>query len=94
MVYSQSIGSEEVYFGSLDKDPTSTCSDNLLLRSFWPGHSAAEITVEFEEQFAVLFSSKLFLRVHLPYAFDKKAGKAKFVSDKGILEITLPVTRE
>ena len=63
----------------------------MLLRSYWPKHQAAELDLQFQEQFVIISSKTLFLNMHMPYPFDSTKGKAKFVKEECVLEITLPV---
>lgn len=62
----------------------------MTLRSKWPGHSSAEIQIEFSGQRAILSSTRLFLDLHLPFAFDETRGRAKFAKDTETLEVSLP----
>lgn len=91
MIYKQSLRAEEAYLGFSEKDPLSNSSSHMVLKSYWPNHSSAELTVDFEGQFAIIFSDRFFLKYHMPYQFDQARGNAKFVADKQTLELTLPV---
>jgi len=42
----------------------------------------------------VLQTKKFYLSQHFQYKTDYKKAKAEFVSDKGVLKLTLPVIRE
>lgn len=42
----------------------------------------------------ILSSTQYYLDFILPYPVNEKMGKAKFVSDKAVLEIELPIIRE
>ena len=62
-----------------------------MIKSYWPNHESAEINIEFDEQKIVLFSDRLYADIDLPYQIDEKKGKAQFIKDDKILEISLPI---
>jgi hypothetical protein len=93
VIYKQTLKAEEAYLGFTDKNPLSNSASQMTLRSKWPNHdSASQITIEFDKQRIILFSSELFLDYHMPYPFDHTKGSAKFVKDRKELLVTLPRT--
>ena len=90
VIYQQSLKAEEAYLGFTDKDPLSNSSSHMTLRSVWPAHCSAQISIESDAQKIILFSERLFLEYHMPYPFDFSRGKARFVKDKWQLEVTVP----
>lgn len=53
-----------------------------------------EISLDITEKAMVLQTKDFYLYEHFQYKVDSKQVKAKFISDKYILELILPVIRE
>ncbi|KAH0630724.1 hypothetical protein JD844_003907 [Phrynosoma platyrhinos] len=59
-----------------------------------PGMKASDITLDIREKFLDLRSPQKKLLLHLPHPVDAKNGRACFLQEKGILEVTLRMKRE
>lgn len=52
-----------------------------------------DIQIDLNDKQMVIQSNKYYLTQHFQYQMDCKRAKAKFISDKGILELILPIVR-
>ncbi len=52
-----------------------------------------DIQIDLNDKQLVLQTKKFYLMQHFQYKMDSKKAKAKFISDKGVLELSLPILR-
>lgn len=53
-----------------------------------------DIQIDLNEKQMVIQTKKYYLTQYFQYKMDCKKAKAKFISDKGVLELILPILRE
>ena len=97
VLFKQHVGTEDVFLGLSDKDPSSTHCDSLLVKVQLPDTKFANVQLDVKgatKQQLVVQSPNYYLSTMLPYPVNKEKGKAKFNSDKCILEVTLPTERD
>eukprot|EP00825_Cyclidium_porcatum_P000781 TRINITY_DN10314_c0_g1_i2.p1 TRINITY_DN10314_c0_g1~~TRINITY_DN10314_c0_g1_i2.p1 ORF type:complete len:301 (+),score=69.39 TRINITY_DN10314_c0_g1_i2:11-913(+) len=94
VLFKQNVGTEDVYLGLSNMDPTSTKCQELLIKIKLPDTQYKEISLDVNKNAIVLQCPKYYLHHVLPYTVKDKEGKAKWISDKCILEITFPIIRE
>eukprot|EP00356_Strombidium_inclinatum_P010731 CAMPEP_0170483280 /NCGR_PEP_ID=MMETSP0208-20121228/2972_1 /TAXON_ID=197538 /ORGANISM="Strombidium inclinatum, Strain S3" /LENGTH=217 /DNA_ID=CAMNT_0010756247 /DNA_START=3 /DNA_END=652 /DNA_ORIENTATION=- len=97
VLHKQHVGTEDIYLGLSDRDPSSTHCDSLLVKVELPGTKFANVDLDIKgptKQQLVVQAPNWYLSTMLPYPVNKEKGKAKFDSDKGLLEVTLPAVRE
>ncbi|KAM3137934.1 hypothetical protein pb186bvf_010015 [Paramecium bursaria] len=94
VMYKQSVAAEDVYGGWSGIDPSSLKCQALLLKIQLPNTKGSELQLEVYKQELVLQTTKYYLDYILPYQVQEKNGKAKWISDKFVLEIELPILRE
>ncbi|TNV74304.1 hypothetical protein FGO68_gene4406 [Halteria grandinella] len=92
--HKQHVGTEDVFLGLSDKDPSSMHCDSLLVEVWLPGAKVNQVQLDIQGQQIVVQSPFHVLKQFLPYPVNKDKGKAKFDSDKGILSVTLPVIKK
>lgn len=80
--------------GLSGKDPSSANCQEILYRIQLPKTTMKEISIDITEKAMVLQTKDFYLHEHFQYKIDSKQVKAKFISDKYILELILPVIRE
>ena len=83
--FKQHVGTEDVYLGLSDRDPSSTHCDSLLVKVKLPGQKFANVQLDVKgptKQQLVVQSPDFYLSAFLPYPVNKEKGKAKFDSDK------------
>jgi len=94
-MYRQAVGTEHAYLGSEDKDPSSTCCEDLILRIELPGtNSMAELDLDVQATYVRLESPLYKIAVYLPHKVDEERGKAKWDKHKENLTIYLPIIRK
>eukprot|EP00162_Nutomonas_longa_P008986 comp18946_c0_seq1/m.34805 comp18946_c0_seq1/g.34805 ORF comp18946_c0_seq1/g.34805 comp18946_c0_seq1/m.34805 type:complete len:188 (+) comp18946_c0_seq1:58-621(+) len=92
ILYKQLVGSHDVYLALDDRDPSSRCSDALLIKISLPTESSLKnMVLDVTGNFLSLKTETYFLPLPLPRKIDEKAGNAKWDSEKRILSITLPI---
>ncbi|XP_030065568.1 dynein axonemal assembly factor 6 isoform X2 [Microcaecilia unicolor] len=94
IVFKQRVGTEDMFLGMSRKDASTACCEDMLIKIKLPDTKLADITLDVRDKFLDLRTPKNKLGLHLPHPVDSKNGKALFVSEKQILEITLPMQRE
>jgi len=94
IMFRQKVGAQDVYLGMSDIDPSSNKCQELLMKIKLPNTTFKDVALDVTEQAVCVQSSKYFLYHILPYPVNEKEGKAQWLSDKNILQITLPIIRE
>lgn len=90
----QAVGTEDVFLGLSNKDPSSNCCDSILVKIWLPNTKFANVSLDIKGQSIMVQSPNFVLNKLLPFVVDKDNGKAKFDSDKCLLEVTLPVLKK
>ena len=91
----QHLGTEDVFLGLSDRDASSNHCDAILIKVWLPNTKFKNVDLDVKDQNRVIVQSPDFvLNKLLPFPVDKNGGKAKFDSDKCLLEVTLPVIKE
>ena len=96
-MHKQHVGTEDVFLGLSDRDPSSNHCDSLLVKVCLPGTKFVNVQLDVKgktKQQFVVQSPNYYLSTMLPYPVDKEKGKAKFDSDKCELSVTLPTIRQ
>ncbi|XP_001514005.4 dynein assembly factor 6, axonemal [Ornithorhynchus anatinus] len=94
IVFKQQVGAEDVFLGMTRKDPSTACCEDLLVKIKLPGAKSSDISLDIQEKVLDLRTPKQKLLLHLPHPVDSQNGKARFISEKQILEVTLTMKRE
>ena len=96
-MHKQHVGTEDIYLGLSDRDPSSTHCDSLLVKVWLPNTKFANVELDVKgptKQQLIVQSPNFYLSTMLPYPVNKEKGKAKFDSDKCLLQVTLPAIKE
>lgn len=91
IVHKQSVGSETVYFGMGDVDPSSNCSSHIVVKVKLPGQKFSDIDLDVQSQSIIVTSPEFRLATYLPYTVDSTLGSAKWLADTATLAVTLPI---
>ncbi|XP_054025412.1 dynein axonemal assembly factor 6 [Dryobates pubescens] len=94
ILFKQSVGTEDVFFGMSRKDPSTACCEDIVVKIKLPETKFADITLDIQDQVLDLRTPQKKLLLHLPYRVDSQNGKARFLSEEETLEVTLRVSRE
>lgn len=70
------MGTEDVFLGLSDKDPSSVHCDSILVKIWLPGAKLAQIQLDIQKQMILVQSPNYVLKHFLPYQVDKEKGKA------------------
>jgi dynein assembly factor 6, axonemal len=91
VLHRQLVGTEDVYLGLSDMDPSSTRCQELTMKIKLPGVEHKQIQVDLTATSLVLQTPRHYLHHFFPYRVRDKQAKAKWVSDKNLLELFLPI---
>ncbi|XP_044538815.1 dynein axonemal assembly factor 6 [Gracilinanus agilis] len=94
IIFKQHVGAEDVFLGMTRKDPSTACCEDLLVKIKLPSIKSSDITLDIHEKVLDLRTPKHKLVLHLPHPVDSKTGKASFITETEILEVTLTMKRE
>ena len=83
------MGTEDVFLGLSDKDPSSVHCDSILVKVWLPGAKLAQVQLDVQKQMLFVQSPAHVLKQFLPYPVDKDRGKAQFDPEKGLLSVTV-----
>ncbi|XP_032052186.1 protein PIH1D3 [Aythya fuligula] len=94
ILFKQQVGTEDVFFGMSRKDPSTACCEDMVIKIKLPETKVSDITLDIQDKVLDLRTPQKKLLLHLPCPVDSKNGKARFLSEEEILEVTLRMTRE
>ncbi|XP_027581240.1 dynein assembly factor 6, axonemal [Pipra filicauda] len=94
ILFKQSVGTEDVFFGMTGKDPSTACCEDIVIKIKLPETKYSDITLDIQDKVLDLRTPKKKLLLHLPYPVNSKEGRARFLSEEEILEVTLRVSRQ
>uniref|UniRef100_A0A8C9NXC8 Dynein axonemal assembly factor 6 n=1 Tax=Serinus canaria TaxID=9135 RepID=A0A8C9NXC8_SERCA len=92
--FKQHVGTEDVFFGMTGKDPSTACCEEIVIKIKLPETKYSDITLDIQDKVLDLRTPKNKLLLHLPYPVNSKEGRARFLSEEEILEVTLRVSRK
>lgn len=123
-MYKQNVGTEDVFLGLSDVDPSSSSCNYMVVKVQLPKQKLADIELDVQKQRIRVSAPDLYvccrhvagactcihllpmnhysrvkclvhslLSTYLPHMCRSKDGKAKWVSDKETLVVTLPIIR-
>nr|XP_003228682.2 PREDICTED: protein PIH1D3 [Anolis carolinensis] len=94
VLFKQQVGPEDMFLGMSRKDPSTACCEDMLIKIKLPDTKASDITLDIQEKILDLRSPQKKLLLHLPHPVDAESGRACFLHEKGLLEVTLRMKRE
>ena len=94
ILYRQKIGTEDIYLGLSDKDPSSNSCDQLLMKVKLPHTNLKEIGIEVKEQSVHLTTPQYLLNHILQYPVYKDKTEAKWDKNKSILLLTFYIKKK
>lgn len=92
-MYRQKVGTEDVFLGLSGVDPSSNHCQEILYKIELPGATMKDIQIDLNDKQMVIQSKDYYLTQYFQYTMNSKKAKAKFISDKDILELILPIQR-
>jgi HSP20 family molecular chaperone IbpA len=90
----QEVGTQDVFFNLHDKDPSTNHCDAILIKVWLPNTAFKNVQLDIQGQMLMVQSPVFVLNKLLPFKVDKNGAKAKFDSDKCVLEVRLPVIKK
>ncbi|OXB57173.1 hypothetical protein ASZ78_000574 [Callipepla squamata] len=94
ILFKQQVGTEDVFFGMSRKDPSTACCEDMVIKIKLPETKFSDITLDIQDKVLDLRTPQKKLLLHLPCPVDSKKGRARFLSEEELLEVTLRMTRE
>ncbi|NWI98701.1 PIHD3 protein, partial [Crypturellus undulatus] len=92
--FKQRVGTEDMFLGMSRKDSSTACCEDLVIKIKLPETKFSDITLDLQDKVLDLRTPQKKLLLHLPHPVDSKNGKAHFLSEEEILEVTLRMIRE
>jgi hypothetical protein len=92
--FQQAVTPEDVFLGMGNKTPSTASCEDLVVCIKLPDTEYKDITLDVTEQFLDCRTPKYYLGLHLPYTVDHKNGKAKWLSSKNELLVSLRMIRQ
>ena len=94
ILYMQRVGTEDVYLGLSDLDPSSRSCQDLLIKIVLPGTKQGDITLDVEATVLKLQAPNYALILPLPHTVQEKNGNAKWDNFKNTLTVSLPIIKD
>ncbi|KAM8800085.1 dynein axonemal assembly factor 6 [Eudromia elegans] len=94
ILFKQRVGTEDMFLGMSRKDASTACCEDMVIKIKLPETKFSDITLDLQDKVLDLRTPQKKLLLHLPHPVDSKNGKAHFLSEEEILEVTLRMTRE
>uniref|UniRef100_A0A7S1GDH3 PIH1D1/2/3 CS-like domain-containing protein n=1 Tax=Bicosoecida sp. CB-2014 TaxID=1486930 RepID=A0A7S1GDH3_9STRA len=94
ILYKQDVGTEDVFLGLSDVDPSSNSCNFIVVKIKFPGEKLRDIDLDVTQTRIKAQSPTHFLSTYLPYPVKHKDGSAKFDARNSTLVVTLPIIRE
>ena len=94
ILHKQNVGTEDIFLGLSDRDPSSNCSDGILIKIVLPGCKLKDIECDVKEQSVHVQSPAHVLNHFLQYKVEKDKGKAEWDQKTETLRLTLPIIRK
>ena len=91
--YRQKVGTEDVFLGMSGVDPSSNCCQEITYKIELPGAVLKDIQIDLNERQMVVQTKDFYLSQYFQYKTDPKKSGAKFIADKGVLELVIPILR-
>mmetsp|Transcript_47338 Transcript_47338/g.122445 ORF Transcript_47338/g.122445 Transcript_47338/m.122445 type:complete len:196 (-) Transcript_47338:44-631(-) len=93
IMYKQSVRPEDVFLGIDGKTPSSFDSEKMVVKIKLPNTKGSDLQLDVTRVHLLLKTPKYRLSLPLPHSVFDKEGDAKWISDKYVLEVTLPIDR-
>ncbi|XP_040261041.1 dynein assembly factor 6, axonemal [Bufo bufo] len=94
ILYKQRVGSEDIFLGMSQKDPSTACCEDMVVKIQLPNTKASDLSLDIRRKFIDLRTPKYKLGLHLPHPINENTGKAQFKVDTETLEVTLSLARD
>ena len=88
------MGTEDVFLGLSGSTPSSNNCQEITYKIYLPGAVLKDIQIDLNDKQMVIQTKDYYLCQYFQYKTESKKTKAKFIADKHILELVLPIVRE
>lgn len=92
--FRQKVGTEDVYLGFSNIDPSSSKCQELMLKVKLPGSFLKEIQMEIDKDILWIQTSIYNLYYHIPYKIDNTKTKSKWIKDKEELHVFMTMIKD
>ncbi|KAJ3306946.1 Protein pih1d3 [Kappamyces sp. JEL0829] len=97
LTHVQNVSSEDMYLGMSGKTPSFSHADQFLLKVELPNTRFADIVLDVKAKavtFVKALSNASKLKVYPEQQINDKQATAKWIKDKSVLEVLLPISRD
>ncbi|XP_053329758.1 dynein axonemal assembly factor 6 [Spea bombifrons] len=92
IIFKQSVRPEDVFLGFTQKNSSTTCCEDMMIRINLPGTKSSDVLLQVKNNFLDLHTPKYKLGLHLPQPVNADSGKAQFTLDTETLHVTLTMS--
>lgn len=93
ILYQQRVGTEDVYLGLSDLDPSSRMCQDLILKITLPNTKFKDIGLDVDPHTVRIQAPNYKLNLPLPHTVLDKQGNAKWDAAKNLLTVNLPIDK-
>ncbi|XP_076774473.1 dynein axonemal assembly factor 6 isoform X2 [Arvicanthis niloticus] len=94
IVFQQTVGTEDVYLGLTQKDPSTACCQELVVKIKLPNTNPSEIQMDIQEMILDLRTPKKKLLVNFPQPVEHNSAKASYIWEAETLEVRMTLQRD
>mmetsp|Transcript_40747 Transcript_40747/g.66080 ORF Transcript_40747/g.66080 Transcript_40747/m.66080 type:complete len:192 (-) Transcript_40747:323-898(-) len=94
ILYKQRVSAQDIFLGMSEKDPSSRCCEDLVVRIMLPKTQYSQIDLKVLPHVLHVETPLHKLKLYLPHKVDDVNGSAKWDSSACTLSCTLPIERD
>ncbi|XP_066105932.1 dynein axonemal assembly factor 6 [Saccopteryx bilineata] len=94
IIYKQQVRTEDVFLGLMEKDSSTACCEDIVIKIKLPNTNVSEIEINVQEVILDLRTPDKKLLLNLPHPVDCNSAKAVYTLETETLEVTLTLKKE
>ncbi|KAM7044937.1 dynein axonemal assembly factor 6 [Molossus nigricans] len=94
IIYKQQVGTEDMFLGLMEKNSSTACCEDLMVKIKLPNTNPSEIKINVQETILDLRTPDKKLLLNLPHPVDCNSAKAVYILETETLEVTITFKRE
>ncbi|XP_036923654.1 dynein assembly factor 6, axonemal isoform X1 [Sturnira hondurensis] len=94
IIYKQQVGTEDIFLGLTEKDTSTACCEDVVVKIKLPNTNPSEIRINVQEMILDLCTPDKKLLLNLPHPVDCNSAKAFYILETETLEVTVNLKRE
>ncbi|XP_006752749.1 PREDICTED: protein PIH1D3 [Myotis davidii] len=94
IIYKQQVGTEDIFLGLTEKDSSTACCEDLVVKIKLPNTNPSEIKINVQEMILDLRTPDKKLLLNFPHPVDCNSAKASYFMETETLEVTVTLKSE